>query len=247
MRQVSAEMKEHIESTELEMVARLEEERFATEELYHKKLTLVKGATEKRADSASVQAHTELLQRTRDWHRREAEYQRQEKEQQAALERAEKQMEQLKEAAALREAELQKELAASLNSLAVSRERADSLEASLEQQQRQQLRLNDEVESTRAALLAESEAAAEARARAEALHERLANVIELQRVNVKAPAEKPSTRSRPAKVVVDDCPISVEVTASPKRALEEANFRVGVVPPVAAAIKEQKRLRSRPT
>jgi len=73
-RQVTAEMKEVMEEREAEMVQRLEEDRHATEELYHKKLALLKGNTEKRADEASVQAHTELLQQTRDIQRREADH-----------------------------------------------------------------------------------------------------------------------------------------------------------------------------
>ena len=43
------------ETTEAEASARIEEDRFATEDMYHKKLALVKGNTEKRVDAASVQ------------------------------------------------------------------------------------------------------------------------------------------------------------------------------------------------
>lgn len=72
--EVAAEMKEHLENTEAEMVQRLEMERYNTEELYHKKLALVKGATVDRANAASVAAHTEILQQTRDNQRKEAEH-----------------------------------------------------------------------------------------------------------------------------------------------------------------------------
>lgn len=44
----------------VEASARIEEDRFATEEMYHKKLAIVKGATEKRAESVSVQATEEM-------------------------------------------------------------------------------------------------------------------------------------------------------------------------------------------
>ena len=69
--EVAAEMKEMMESREEEMRQRLEMERYNTEELYHKKLQLVKDTTEKRAGQASVAAHTEILQQTRDHQRRE--------------------------------------------------------------------------------------------------------------------------------------------------------------------------------
>ena len=42
--------------------------------MYHKKLQLVKGATVERANAASVQAHTEILQHTRDNQKRAAEH-----------------------------------------------------------------------------------------------------------------------------------------------------------------------------
>ena len=72
--EVAAEMREHLEVTESEMRERLDLERYQTEERFHQKLALVKGTTEKRADAASVAAHTEILQQTRDHQRREAEH-----------------------------------------------------------------------------------------------------------------------------------------------------------------------------
>ena len=72
--EVAMEMREHLEAQEAEMQQRLELERYQTEDMYLKKLALVRGTIDKRAETASVQAHTDMLQQTRDNERREAEH-----------------------------------------------------------------------------------------------------------------------------------------------------------------------------
>ena len=72
--ELHAEMKSHLERQEAAQRARQEAERYDTQVASASKLALVRGATNQRVDTASVQAHTEVLQQTRELKRREAEY-----------------------------------------------------------------------------------------------------------------------------------------------------------------------------
>ena len=67
-------MKEHLEATEAETEQRFELEKHKLEQFYYEKLALVKAAGSERANAASVAAHTEILQHTRDIQRNEAEH-----------------------------------------------------------------------------------------------------------------------------------------------------------------------------
>ena len=72
--EVANEMKEHLEATEAETEQRFELEKHKLEQFYYEKLALVKAAGSERANAASVAAHTEILQHTRDIQRNEAEH-----------------------------------------------------------------------------------------------------------------------------------------------------------------------------
>ncbi len=208
--EVSAEMKELMDEREAEMMQRLEEERYATEELYHKKLALVKGTTEKRAYAASVQAHTELLQHTRAIQRREAEHASQLKRLEAELEasRAELARTRSQDEAAVAIAQAQREATE-------EREARERLEAELADVQAAAAADRGEVEKLEFRLSVELEAK-------EALASQLADVRgELARASsASQPAWGGSKRLSSSDAVAADAD---PAQPSPKRPLGEAN------------------------
>jgi len=153
--EVSAEMQKHIEETEHEMSARLDEALFSTEEAYHKKLLLVKQAQQNNSSAATAQAHEEMMQMQRLSQRREAE----------TISRINSANAQL-EASASEVARLRKELA-SLKAGAPSRGSSAALDEARSEIAELELQVRDAAEARKfcEASRAEAEAAAdEARA-----------------------------------------------------------------------------------
>lgn len=195
--EVAAEMKEMMESREEEMRQRLEMERYNTEELYHKKLQLVKDTTEKRAGQASVAAHTEILQQTRDHQRREndlaAALRAKDElvdEKSRLLDEARAHIEELKAAqaaaaASAEAAESAEGLRAELKeSLAAAVEEGGRLREQLAESEEARAAASAQLETLDFQLQAERQAKTQLQATVAELQGRLSNVVELSRQSV---------------------------------------------------------------
>ena len=231
--EVAAEMKEHLESTEAEMKERLEMERHNTEEMYHKKLALVKTNTDKRADAASVAAHTEILQQTRDNQRREAEHAAQVRRleeqldaRRVELEDAKVELEALQAAAPKAQSaaiDAQSAAAAAAGDLASERTERVRLEAELGESEAARAQACAQVETLEFQLHSEREAKAGLQSQINELQGRLSNVIELSKQG-----RRKSTKATSSKAAIKEAEENwasldrAEPPSPAKRALGEA-------------------------
>ncbi|KAL1496306.1 hypothetical protein AB1Y20_016268 [Prymnesium parvum] len=213
--EVAAEMKEYLETSEAEAAARIEEDRYATEEMYHKKLALVKDVTEKRAESASVQAHTELLQQTREWQRLEAEHS-------AQVRRLEAELEQYRSRGAAKEVDtVEQAVAESTERAKVAESLLAKMSAELEKERKARAAVEERVASLEGALESERQKAKSAKKAAHAAEAELAK-LKAQSENALEQGQEPSQNSRaPLVSVSEEAPLDAASAPSPKRPFVE--------------------------